>query len=685
MVPNKIISCPAGVCSSPATNPRGVTNSFWKTTLCVLLLGVFMLSATNTTQAQTGFGRRWYPENIYLEAEPLTVTQIRLTWTIQNQNRDYTDVRIYRAKPLTPDYFEFIDCVKSTSTSYVDATALPATTYRYQIVFQYKRPTMLSAPSNKVSVSSMDPNNESSVPTNPNIPRFTSQDPNVRSAIKTLMAKPLASNKIELRWSAPRMAKIASFRIFRADPANPTEFVMIDVVAANLNVWVDESVSPKSSYSYVLRYNVGTGAVLSPPTNVATATTPDGPGPTKKARFLQNVLPTNNPAVTSNIQGKPVFLQPAYFSPGVQTSAIPLDSREAEFLRYLNAYRANHGVGPVRPSINLTRGADALAKDMVSTGRVSKTDTQGRNTKTRARNYGYDVDTIFDTVAFQSSFTPDTFIETLQNFPADNEVLLNPIWKTVGVARQYNDAGTYYWALDFSAFWDYTIPLAGEDEDGRIDGNELVRTRPSKAALENGDIFTGYGDDGKPYSSLHCDTVTKACWVDPPVEGNAALDDGSDPAFLIGNWHAQFTITPNGIKHFNDVNGYDLTAFNMNLQINKDGSWVMQGFRSNQKPVQVEAGTWTSAHDISANEEIVIFYRDNGLPAAKLRVQATKGQLTFFVLDGGAAAKDFFASPTFDYNKQDDPQVIFTQGFSFVLGTNDPFPSSKRCATCPHF
>lgn len=561
MVPNVINPGQEGVCSPAAKTRRGVVGSISSAVFAVLFLSNLMLFAPSQTQAQTGFGRRWAPESIYLEGEPLTTTQIRLTWFMSNQNRDYTDVRIYRAKPLTPEYFEFLDCVKATATTFVDATAKPNTKYNYYVVYQYKRPTMLSGTSNKISVNSMDPNNENSVPTNPNIPRFTSQDPNVRSAVKTLMAKALAGNQIELRWGAPRMTKVASLRIFRSEPENPTEFMMIDVVAANKSSWVDESVYPNKTYSYLLRYNIGTGAVLSPPTNIATATTPDGPAPTKKPRFLSNVLPTNTNTSTTNIQGKPVFLQPAYFTPNAMTSAIPLDEREAQFLAYLNVYRAENGVGPVRPSISLTRGADAFAKDMASLNKVSKIDSQGRNTRMRARAWGYDVDTLYGTVAFTARFTPDMFIEALKNYPADNSTLLDPNWKTVGIARAYDDAGTYYWALDFSAFWDYTIPLPGEDEDGRIDGNELIRTRPPKAAIEEGHIMSGYGDDGKPYSQLHCDTTTKACWKDPAVEGNLALDDGSDPDFLIGAWHVENTLTPTGIKHTNDPNGYDLTAF----------------------------------------------------------------------------------------------------------------------------
>jgi uncharacterized protein YkwD len=491
----------------------------------------------------------------------------------------------------------------------------------------------------------------------------------------------------------PRMNHVASLRIFRADPENPTEFVYLTAVGAHLNKFVDDSVYPKRTYSYFIRYNDGSHSTrLSPPSNIATATTPEGAPPANGAKYRQpNVAIGGTTGGANSPQGKPTTLAPyAPIPPNGIGTAIPLDNLEEEFLALLNTYRISQGAGPVRVSISLTRAAEVLAKENAENQKLSKIGSQG-GVRQRARFYSYDVDTIYDSVVMLTRSYPDEMLNQLKQSPQDNEILLNPIWKVAGIARAYDNQGNWYWTIDFSAFWDYTIPLPGEDEDGRIDGNELVRTRPPKEALAEGHTFTGYGDDGKPYNALHCDNVTKSCWKDPAPPGNPSLDEFSDPDFLDGLWHVQYEITPTGIVHFNDPAGYDLTEFTMTLQFKKEGgkngtnygSWVSQGFRAYQRPTPSEAGTWSSVHDASRNEEIVTFYRDDNKPTVKIRIHATKEALTFFVLDGGDQTKNFFMPVPADGYKKDDQQVIFTKGMGFIMGPHEPFPADKRCVSCP--
>jgi uncharacterized protein YkwD len=685
MVLNSIFTRKGGVCLNVTEGRRGLAGSLLAALLTLLLASSLLVITPNNASAQIGIGKRFHPETVHAEATAISATQIQLVWQISNPALDYLGIRIYRAKPLTPQLFEFVATVGITAVSFTDSGLKPNSTYNYQIRYQGKKPVMLSVPSNTATATTLDPSAEGGAPLTVDVPRYTTQDPGVRSAIKTLSARAIASNKIELRWGMPYNAKVASLRIFRTEPDSPTEFIFLDAVAANKTSWVDETVYPKKTYSYVLRYNIGHGAVLSPPSNIATATTPDGEGPTKTPKYPRgNTLNTGNLAVQNNIQGKPVTLNQAYYQPNIIGSAVPLDDLEQQFLDIINNYRASLGINLVRPSINITRASDGLAKEIAQTEQIPKYLPLMSDTRRRARNWGYDVDTVYDTLIFTARSRPETYLDFLKNYQRFMDILENPIWKTVGIARAYNESsGVWYWVLDFSAFWDYTIPLPGEDEDGRIDGNELVRTRPPADALAKGHVFTGYGDDGQPYTTLHCDTETKACWKDPAPQGNPALDDGSDPDFLIGTWHLEREISPSGIVHFNDINGYDLTEFTMNLQINADHTWVSQGYRAYQNPTPVEAGTWKVVHDISHNEEIITFYRDDGKPTATIRAHAVKDQLTFFVEDGGAATKDFFKSKPSDYNNKDDQQVIFTPGLGFILAPHQAFPASKRCASCP--
>ncbi|NOT59473.1 MAG: hypothetical protein HOP19_04520 [Acidobacteria bacterium] len=648
------------------------------------MLANFLFLAPANAYAQFGYGKRFYPESVDLEGEAISATQVTLTWRLLNQNREYYTVRIYRASQQAPDALELLTTVSGTTVSFTDSGLKPNQTYSYQIRFRGTYPTMLSRPSNVARVLTLDPNTDSGAPLTVNVPRYTTADPNIRSAITTLSAKATASNKILLQWGSPRMRNISSLRIFRADPDNPGEFIYLWSIGANQHSWVDETVYPKSTYSYILRYRVSSnGTLLSPPTNVATATTPDGDGPTKEPLYTRkNTLPKSNETQLSNVQGQPASINVTGYNRTSNDSAVPLDNREETLMYVINQYRASLGLGPVRPSVNLCRAADYFAKDMASNGLgISQThNSMGQGAAIRARDVGYNIPTQFGTLTFVTrEEEPADFLERLKTQMRDGDVMANPIWKTIGIARSYDGMGNWLWAVEFAAFWDFTIPLPGEDEDGRVDGNELVRTRPPRAALEKGSFFSGYGDDGKPYSTLHCDYSTKACWKDPVETYNRALEELSDPDELIGQWHVQSTMSSSGITHFNDLNGYDMSSYTINLQLNRDRTWVMQGYKAYQKPTPVEAGTWKSVHDISSNEELVTFYRDSGKVAATLRVHVAKDRLTFFVIEG----KDFFQSQKFDGDKTDDAQVIFTRNFGFLLGPHEAFPANLRCASCP--
>ncbi len=683
MVPNNVSPRQGRVCSQAAQSSGSLTHWLIAIVVTSLMLANFLFLAPAKGYGQMGTGKRWYPEKVELEGEAVSATQVTLTWRLINQDREYYYVRIYRAPESQPGNLIYITSVPSTAMTFTDSELKPNSTYTYQVTFIGRRITMPSRPSNMTYVKTLDPNTDGGVPQTVNVPRYTAQDPNIKSAVKTLTAKATASNKILLQWGSPRLQRVSSLRIFRADPENPGEFIYLYSIGADQHSWTDETVYPKSTYSYMLRYQVkGHGALLSPPTNVATATTPDGDGPTKEPIYARkNTLSKTTEQALSEVQGQPAYLNPVHYSPNLITSAIPLDGREDTLLYLINQYRASKGLGPLRPSLNLCKAADEFAKDMARTGQVGTHTSEGVGAAGRARNAGYTVFTTqFGTVTLETrGEEPGDFFERLKTSMREGDVLANPIWKTVGIARSYNDGGGWFWAIDLAAFWDYTIPLPGEDSDGRVDGSELVRTRPAREALEAGHYFSGYGDDGKPYSTLHCNLNTKVCWKDPVESYNKALELNSDADYLVGQWHVQHTMSSSGITHFNDINGYDMSGYTVNLQINKDKTWVMQGYKAYQKPTPVEAGTWKAVHDISANEELVTFYRDNGKQMAVVRIHAVKERLTFFAVEG----KDFFQSPKFDYNKMDDPQIVLTPSFSFLLAPYEVFPSALRCASCP--
>jgi hypothetical protein len=295
---------------------------------------------------------------------------------------------------------------------------------------------------------------------------------------------------------------------------------------------------------------------------------------------------------------------------------------------------------------------------------TGKIDKLGRGPTERARDYGYLSGTApidEDGLVNMAGGTAQETFDAWRTSAAGNSLLITPFWKVAGVARSFNSyTNRWYWNVTFAAYWDGTIPLVGEDEEGRIDRNELIRTRPPSASLIADHRFSGYGDDGRPYSPMHCDLDTNPtiCWHDPPPQGNPRLSELSAPGKLTGTWKAMYTISQGGLVHAN-YDQWDRTGFAMELQINVNGSWTMRGYRAFQTPPALESGTWTVSHDAARNEEVVTFVRQGTLPRSTIRIHAATGQLTFFAVDGGGLMKNFLRGLAADDNSKDDSQIIF--------------------------
>ena len=334
----------------------------------------------------------------------------------------------------------------------------------------------------------------------------------------------------------------------------------------------------------------------------------------------------------------------------------------------INVYRVTVEGSYLFPSIALTNASDFLSKDNAARGIVAQMDSLGRLPAQRDHDFGYLPQTQVAEVVAAGNLDPQAVLALWKSSFTDNQVLLDHRWKVAGVAHTFDHTtNRWYWVVDFAAFWDKTIPLPGEDDDGVIDGNPSIRTRPPAADIAAGHTFTGYGDDGQDYSVLHCDKVTNECWKDPPQQGNPSLDLPSSAVFLSGSWHVQNTISAAGVVHYNDPNGYDGTGFTMNLNIRPDGTWSAQGYRAYQVPTPNFSGTWSAVHDDARNEEIVTF---TGV-GVTLRVHASSGVITLFAV-GGAS---FFQPVPADGNDRDDPQILLLPGFSFFNAPHAPFVS----------
>jgi uncharacterized protein YkwD len=632
-----------------------------------MLISLLVPGNCSTAFAQFPFQKT---QTIDLDATPISDSQIRLTWRI-NYPGVIGSIRIYRAHVVTPDNFVLLTTLAANALSYVDSGLKAKSTWYYRIQTSEKKPAQLSSPSNAAKVTTLEfpPDPGTNQQGQPDPPKMTTEDPSINNAIQTLSAKAISPNDIELKWAIPGLSNVSSLRIFRASSADPKNFILVGTIGADAKSYVDADLKPRMTYYYQIKYNLdSTGARLSPPSNTASATTPDGADPNPRAKLASQ-------------RPKPGI--PFELPPGGIGSAIPLDDTEAEFLYILNNYRTANGLGPLRPSVAVTMASDALSQDLAVRKELGKANSSGFSGYLRYRGFGFTkIDFNFDTLSTATRIIDvPTFFDQVRQEPEFNAIMLRPEWKVVGIGRTYNE-GTYYWVLDFINYWDKTIPLGGEDTDGRIDGNERVRTRPPYDSLLANAKLTGYGDDGKPYLPVHCDTETNECWRDPAPGTNRSLKEDSLPEYMTGMWHVDTQLDSRGVMHFNSPDKFDMTEFTMSMLINENGTWVSQGYRAYQEPPPAEAGTWKWVHDAAHNAEIVTFFRDNGKQAASFRVHASPGVMTFFVMDGG----DFFKGVKVDngaFNPNDDQQVIFLPGAGFFLGSAAAFPSGLRCGTCP--
>lgn len=347
-----------------------------------------------------------------------------------------------------------------------------------------------------------------------------------------------------------------------------------------------------------------------------------------------------------------------------ESAAIPLDSEEQKLLDSINNHRLERGLNPLGASISLTNASHWHSDDMRQHNYLNRIDSLGRAPARRARDFGFPGETTpveENTLVAVNNLSSQPVFDMWRSTATGNSILLKPFWKVSGVARSFDQTtNRWFWSVTFGAYWDKTIPLAGEDEEGQIDRNNLIRTRPPAESLLAGHRLSGYGDDDSPYDPVHCDldSSPQTCWHDPPPQTNQRLGEPSLPDHLIGSWAVQSTISAQGVVHAK-LGEWDRTGFNLEFQINPGGTWTTRGYRAFQTIPPIETGAWQSVHDASRNEEIVTFTRQNGSPRAIMRIHAARDQLTFFAVDGGGMMKNFLRGVAADDNQNDDPQIIF--------------------------
>jgi uncharacterized protein YkwD len=173
-------------------------------------------------------------------------------------------------------------------------------------------------------------------------------------------------------------------------------------------------------------------------------------------------------------------------------SASSYDSEELQFLRLINQYRENNGVGPLLLSDTLAVAAERHSEDMAKYSffghdtASSSYYPAGSKPWDRMVAEGYDYNTFKGENIAVGCESAGRCFELWRNSPSHNAAMLDGRYRVIGIAR-FNIAGTvrgWYWTTDFGGAPDPTSHAPGESSPTE-EANEPVEDRPG---IENGEM-----------------------------------------------------------------------------------------------------------------------------------------------------------------------------------------------------
>lgn len=147
-----------------------------------------------------------------------------------------------------------------------------------------------------------------------------------------------------------------------------------------------------------------------------------------------------------------------------------LDTEEASFLRQLNAYRAQNGLGALAATPLLNQVAYDHSLAMGSNDFFSHTSQDGRSPFDRMMQAGYAGGYMAENIAAGNSLAAATF-EQWRTSPGHNTNMLGPNYRAIGIGRAIVAGSTYgvYWTTDFGDVVDASVANsadAGVTRDG---------------------------------------------------------------------------------------------------------------------------------------------------------------------------------------------------------------------------
>ena len=263
-------------------------------------------SAPSNIATVTTFSPPAAPSNLTAQPDALLgSSQINLSWS--DNAPDERHFRLLRCQGAACTNFAVLAATDANVTTYQDQNLSPATTYRYRVLAYNLIGD--SAPTAIVNATTVD------VP-----PR----------APTDLVLETLSGSQISLRWT-DNANNETNFRILRCQGDNCTGFAGIATVAANRSNYLDNQLTPDTTYRYQVVALNGVGN--SAPTHPVTATTgPQAPTDLQAAEISPTQVRLTWVDRASNEQGFRIF---RCVGRNCQNFAM-LDSTAADSLTYVD-------------------------------------------------------------------------------------------------------------------------------------------------------------------------------------------------------------------------------------------------------------------------------------------------------------------------------------------------------------
>ena len=157
-----------------------------------------------------------------------------------------------------------------------------------------------------------------------------------------------------------------------------------------------------------------------------------------------------------------------------------MDAEETQMEALINQYRTDHGLNALTIEPHLDQAATGMSTDMGAKNYFDHTDSYGRSSDQRIKDFGYTyVTSTGENLASGEATAANTFAQWKAS-PHHNENMLSPLWTVMGIARVNTPGSQYgwYWTNDFGGY-DPAAGLAVPAITNPPDGATLTTGDPS--------------------------------------------------------------------------------------------------------------------------------------------------------------------------------------------------------------